>query len=177
MPQYDWTDERANLAKKRWNDGCSATEIAAELPGFVTRNAVIGKLSRMGCTRKGGSATSKPYRRTPNKDKAARPNRYTPFRPPVEVPFEAAAVEIRPDKPINPVTLLELVEHHCRWPFGDPGTPDFRYCGGCRIADSAYCNRHHLLAYTPPQRRTTLSQEERVRRQRMERSGSARAFG
>ena len=43
----NWTDERVELLKKLWQDGLSASQIAAELGG-VTRNAVIGKVHRLG---------------------------------------------------------------------------------------------------------------------------------
>jgi GcrA cell cycle regulator len=42
-----WTDERVELLKKMWNEGHSASQIAKELGG-VTRNAVIGKVHRLG---------------------------------------------------------------------------------------------------------------------------------
>ncbi|MGB8813788.1 MAG: GcrA family cell cycle regulator [Paracoccaceae bacterium] len=52
-----WTDERVETLKKMWSDGQSASQIAKELGG-VTRNAVIGKVHRLGLSnRVGGSAT------------------------------------------------------------------------------------------------------------------------
>ena len=42
-----WTDERVELLKKMWLEGRSASQIAKEL-GSVTRNAVIGKVHRLG---------------------------------------------------------------------------------------------------------------------------------
>ena len=42
-----WTDERVELLKKLWADGLSASQIASKL-GEVTRNAVIGKVHRLG---------------------------------------------------------------------------------------------------------------------------------
>src|SRR5712664_531877 len=42
-----WTDERVELLKKLWQDGLSASQIAGELGG-ITRNAVIGKVHRLG---------------------------------------------------------------------------------------------------------------------------------
>jgi len=42
-----WTDERVDLLKKMWGEGQSASQIAKELGG-VTRNAVIGKVHRLG---------------------------------------------------------------------------------------------------------------------------------
>ena len=43
-----WTDERVELLKKLWSQGLSASQIAAELGGGVTRNSVIGKVHRLG---------------------------------------------------------------------------------------------------------------------------------
>lgn len=42
-----WTDERVETLKRMWSDGQSASAIAKELGG-VTRNAVIGKVHRLG---------------------------------------------------------------------------------------------------------------------------------
>ena len=42
-----WTDERVELLKNLWAEGLSASQIAAELGG-ITRNAVIGKVHRLG---------------------------------------------------------------------------------------------------------------------------------
>ena len=42
-----WTDERVDVLKKMWGEGQSASQIAKELGG-VTRNAVIGKVHRLG---------------------------------------------------------------------------------------------------------------------------------
>ena len=42
-----WTEDRVNLLKRLWVNGMSANEIAQEL-GATSRNAVIGKLSRLG---------------------------------------------------------------------------------------------------------------------------------
>src|SRR3954465_11588063 len=42
-----WTDDRVELLKKLWGDGLSASQIAGELGG-ITRNAVIGKVHRLG---------------------------------------------------------------------------------------------------------------------------------
>jgi GcrA cell cycle regulator len=53
-----WTDERVELLKKMWGEGQSASQIAKELGG-VTRNAVIGKVHRLGLSNRtaaGGAA-------------------------------------------------------------------------------------------------------------------------
>ncbi|MFW2544338.1 GcrA family cell cycle regulator [Primorskyibacter sp. 2E107] len=50
-----WTDERVELLKKMWGEGQSASQIAKELGG-VTRNAVIGKVHRLGLSNRAGGA-------------------------------------------------------------------------------------------------------------------------
>ena len=50
-------------------------------------------------------------------------------------------------------SLLELTENTCRWPIGDPGNPDFFFCGGQTISSLPYCAFHARLAYQPPNAR------------------------
>ena len=52
-----WTDERVELLKKLWSDGLSASQIAAELGG-ITRNAVIGKVHRLGLSGRAKSTST-----------------------------------------------------------------------------------------------------------------------
>ncbi|WP_299813725.1 GcrA family cell cycle regulator [uncultured Jannaschia sp.] len=47
-----WTDERVETLKRMWTEGASASQIAKELGG-VTRNAVIGKVHRLGLSNRG----------------------------------------------------------------------------------------------------------------------------
>ena len=68
-----WTDERVELLKKMWSDGQSASQIAKELGG-VTRNAVIGKVHRLGLSNRTGAAPSKPAK---EKEKAETPAKAT----------------------------------------------------------------------------------------------------
>ncbi|MEL6839652.1 MAG: GcrA family cell cycle regulator [Pseudomonadota bacterium] len=62
-----WTDERVETLKKMWGEGQSASQIAKELGG-VTRNAVIGKVHRLGLSNRagsGGSASKAPAKEKP----------------------------------------------------------------------------------------------------------------
>ena len=52
-----WTDDRVEILKKLWAEGLSASQIAREL-GDVTRNAVIGKVHRLGLA--GRASPTKP---------------------------------------------------------------------------------------------------------------------
>jgi GcrA cell cycle regulator len=66
-----WTDERVETLKKMWGEGQSASQIAKELGG-VTRNAVIGKVHRLGLSNRAG-ATPAPAAATPAPKAEAKP--------------------------------------------------------------------------------------------------------
>ncbi len=68
MTVMSWTDDRVEQLKKLWEAGLSASQIAAEL-GNITRNAVIGKVHRLGLS---GRAKS-PSSAAPRQRKVARP--------------------------------------------------------------------------------------------------------
>ncbi len=91
-----WTDERVEQLKKMWGEGQSASQIAKEL-GDVTRNAVIGKVHRLGLSnRTGGGGTAKT---TAAKDKPAKP---APNKAKVEAAPEASEPAEAPRKPVVP---------------------------------------------------------------------------
>ncbi|MFT3690155.1 GcrA family cell cycle regulator [Paenirhodobacter sp.] len=105
-----WTDERVELLKKMWTEGQSASQIAKELGG-VTRNAVIGKVHRLGLSnRVEGAAAStpapQPVAAKPVVEEVA-PEPVAPPRPePAPQPAPAAAAA-RPEPvaaaPVRPV--------------------------------------------------------------------------
>ena len=45
------------------------------------------------------------------------------------------------------LTLLQLNEHTCKWPIGDPLTPDFYFCGNHSEEGKPYCEFHSRRAY------------------------------
>ena len=59
-----WTDERVELLKKLWAEGLSASQIAGRL-GSVTRNAVIGKVHRLGLSGRATTSRMKSHRPRP----------------------------------------------------------------------------------------------------------------
>ena len=62
-----WTEDRVATLTKLWAEGLSASQIAKEL-GEVTRNAVIGKVHRLGLS--GRAKPSRPKRKTAKKSSA-----------------------------------------------------------------------------------------------------------
>lgn len=45
--KVDWSDENVQLLKSLWSDKKTIDQIAAQIPG-ATRNAIIGKIHRLG---------------------------------------------------------------------------------------------------------------------------------
>ncbi|TIN76747.1 GcrA family cell cycle regulator [Mesorhizobium sp.] len=46
--------------------------------------------------------------------------------------------------------LVDLTEHTCKWPVGDPQAADFGFCGNGAAETGPYCKYHARIAYTPP---------------------------
>lgn len=162
-----WTDERVELLKKLWSDGLSASQIAAEL-GNVTRNAVIGKVHRLGLSgrAKSAAAPAAPRNAAPRKAPARAPSH--PMSGPAggtrgahalapqfvtEAEPEAEQAPMPSEDVVIPfserVTIIELREYMCRWPMGDPTSPDFRFCGARSQTGLPYCSYHSRIAYQP----------------------------
>ncbi|MEW2911103.1 GcrA family cell cycle regulator [Leisingera sp. JC11] len=85
-----WTDERVELLKKMWGEGQSASQIAKELGG-VTRNAVIGKVHRLGLSNRNSGGS-----------KAAEPKEKPAAAPAAAAPKPAAAAKPKPQPKTEP---------------------------------------------------------------------------
>ena len=147
-----WTDDRVEMLKKLWADGLSTSQIAAELGG-ITRNAVIGKVHRLGLSGRAKSPSSSSPR--PRKARSSshmmrmprnsiRGNNALAYDYAVEPEPELIEIPLEQRK-----TLLQLTEATCHWPVGDPGSADFFFCGGEAANGSPYCSYHSRVAYQP----------------------------
>jgi GcrA cell cycle regulator len=149
-----WTDERVELLKKLWTDGLSASQIAGELGG-VTRNAVIGKVHRLGLSGRAKSPSSAaPRVRKPRSHmlRVSRPSSRgnTALAMSYEIEAEPEVELIENVIPMGQRrTLLELSEDTCHWPIGDPSSPEFFFCGGKTASSLPYCGYHCRIAYQP----------------------------
>ena len=151
-----WDGERVELLRKLWQEGISASRIAAQLGAGITRNAVIGKVHRLGLAGRAkpaaSSAAPRPKRvattHTTQKTVALRGN--TVMLREVVVAEEMEPV-VRPEAVVIPiserVTITELRDNMCRWPLGDPLAPEFRYCGTKCDPSASYCMPHGRMAY------------------------------
>ena len=166
-----WTDERVETLKKMWSEGQSASQIAKELGG-VTRNAVIGKVHRLGLSNRAGSSAPAPEKKQAKaaapKAKATKPSdkvievTVTPRKPIVPagqpLPPQPSANEISPEalatvreveKTAKRIGLMDLTERTCKWPIGDPATDDFWFCGLSVQQGKPYCEAHVGVAFQP----------------------------
>lgn len=170
-----WTDERIDLLRKLWFEGSSASKIAAQLANGITRNAVIGKVHRLGLS--GRVKPAAPVQPRPRNKPSQSSNRTAlsrserakvhgntalayvphPCQAPQPHPVEEVVVPI-----CESVTITELREAMCRWPLGDPASAEFRYCGARARPGGSYCPYHARLAYQPVQDRRREREKKRL---------------
>ena len=144
-----WSEPRITTLRTLWLDGLSASQIAKSLGG-VTRNAVIGKIHRLGLSGRG--APSAPGRAPrASVPRVARVRRTAPVgnapprsrhpRPLAPAPVPA------PEGPGLVADMAHLGFHACKWPIGDPKSPGFSFCG--RHTDGRYCAAHEAVGVRP----------------------------
>jgi GcrA cell cycle regulator len=149
-----WNDERIEHLKKEWAAGRSANQIAADLK--LTRNAVIGKVHRLGLNRRSGSPEPRRMHMAAPRPKVAKAPQP---RPQLMIASNGCVVEKAEPRPPRvqiparvegpgSATLLTVGAHMCKWPIGDPMDKEFTLCGRGRERGS-YCASHAALAYAP----------------------------
>lgn len=155
-----------------WGNGYSANDIAKNLGGGVTRNAVIGKAHRLKLS--ASAASNRSAIEPPSKtagvvitkiNKVSKRPSILGSLPPVkasDMQARATTTVVRQPmlRPIETVRRSDGIpvtkagERHCRWPIGDPRSPDFRFCG-CEIQEGLpYCTHHARIAYQTVSRRS-----------------------
>ena len=168
---YSWTPERVATLTRLWNEGWSASQIAAQLGG-LTRNAVIGKVHRAllpGRAKPASNCATKSAKRGFNipadmqierrrqatraqhmthAPKMRKPKAPQPSRPPLT--DIAAPVTLG-------VSLLALTDTSCRWPYGHPGSDGFGFCGHRIFEQLSYCEYHSRIAYVAYERRSSAA--------------------
>lgn len=143
-----WTSERTETARAMWADGYSAREIATELGNDITRSAVIGKAHREHFERPKAEKVS--TKRKHRRKAYTRSNITSSFMIAPQLVPEPVVIVADDEIPQEQRrTLLELRNHHCRFPIGDPQSKDFYFCGGA--ADLAtgrpYCPHHQARTH------------------------------
>lgn len=153
-----WTEERVELLRKLWTEGLSASQIAAELGG-VTRNAVIGKVHRIGLSGRPKNSNqhsvSRQKRSSSRPTGQARPSK-SQTRPQANPGIDGQPPASRPPQQVDlpkpeflMLDLLELTETTCKFPLGDPQEAGFGFCGAKSKDGEPYCAYHCRIAYQP----------------------------
>lgn len=172
--RHMWQAHEDELIKRLAAAGRTARQIAERLGG-KSRNAVIGRLNRLGIiTRKGSALTSVEGRIYGRRSKPSGKNRppkvilpghvalptnpmnaHPHVQPVGEQPGEAqnkftpGAWAAPPPFSRNTVDrVMALTNRHCRWPLFDIADPQFRFCCEPVEGTRPYCERHRQRAYT-----------------------------
>lgn len=150
------------MLKHLWADGLSASQIAYELGGGITRNAVIGKVHRLGL----GSTMSADQRvrksrggpRARHVSNAPRLYRTTDGNVIADNDVPELADDQIPAGQRR--TLMDLEAGQCRWPVGDPSSESFFFCGGAVVVGKHYCAGHARIAYQGGSNKTPSTPSE-----------------
>jgi GcrA cell cycle regulator len=146
----NWTDERMQQLTDLWRAGLSCSMIAREMGQGLTRNAVIGKVHRMGLP--GRATVIQLSAGQPRKQRAEESKpRFTKRRrialglpaglPPLKVSLQKPQGEAWEAIPgVVPVSMIDLEAGRCKWPVGRE-TP-FLFCGA-PATHRHYCDHHH----------------------------------
>jgi GcrA cell cycle regulator len=152
-----WSPERVEQLRRFVGAGLTCSQIAAEIG--VTRNAVIGKIHRLGLGP--GRPAAAPGRACPPRLRRPRlpSQRHTLRLISAELP-QAADGTLPPTTAVESAqrcSLLDLDQGKCRWPLSDGGETGsaaaFIFCGNDALAGFSYCAGHVRMAYRLPERR------------------------
>jgi GcrA cell cycle regulator len=162
MTVATWTPERVEQLRTCVATGLTCSEIAAEIG--VTRNAVIGKIHRLGLAPGrpvSGSVSGSAHEHEPR----ARRSRPSSQRQLLRLIFADRAspgratnanltngAETASVESTRPCSLLELAACNCRWPVSNGSATAFVFCGNEAVGGLAYCAGHARMAYRMPGR-------------------------
>jgi len=154
-PPALWPDARVEALTRAWRAGLSASQIAARLGGGLTRNAVIGKLHRLGvCGGRKPTAPRVAVTPSPPPSKVAKPDSAVlmiEWPEPALDALSSPASGAPPSWP-GPKFLRDLTSKECRFGLGDPGPGNgaFQLFCAAPTTGRAYCAHHRAMAILPP---------------------------
>jgi GcrA cell cycle regulator len=159
MTLATWTPERIEQLRTFVVTGLTCSQIAAEIG--VSRNAVIGKIHRLGLSQ--GRPAGEPARSCPPRVRRPRVSPQRAFLRLVGVETrsdDGTAFDCMPVESTQRCSLLDLAQGKCRWPVTDASgeangalhAADL-FCGNEAAAGFSYCTGHARMAYRVPVRR------------------------
>lgn len=178
-----WSEEKVAELRRLWIDEkLSGAQIAIAL-GLKDRNAVMGKIHRLGITRKTAEACGEepvvvasrqpPPAEAPVVEAAPEASAAAPAAA-AAADAVSAAPEAAPSPQPSPQPsadvpeadtdaagdafsghpIMQLKESSCRWPIGDPMAAGFRFCCRQKAGPLPYCSEHAQMSYLPSESRT-----------------------
>lgn len=142
-----WTDEEDAKIRQWRKDRLSASQMAARLSGR-SRNAVIGRISRLGLQYDSPDRYNRSARQRP---KVQREARTAPPRPRAPI---VAVVPMPADRVIRPagaprVTVETVESNQCRFVHGDPilEPNTWTFCGEGKAPGMSFCEAHCSIVY------------------------------
>jgi GcrA cell cycle regulator len=162
-----WTEERVEKLRELHARQLSCAMMAGELGGGISRNAVIGKLHRLGLSnaystvhkenRRPRKTRDKTNRKTIRIVKANGNSRQMRLMESPETDLQALrCVEVVPRN----ISLLDLEPGECRYPYGDS---NFTFCGHPSAEGYSYCAPHAVLSWTETRNMSEAGREKRRR--------------
>lgn len=151
---FNWTPERVDLLRvlHAKNVSYGAMALYHEFGG-MTRNALIGKASRIGLPQR--VKTPEWRAAKPKRERLPRPRRYNKRTPDTRKPLwngKLPPLILRKhEDDVARVGILELTNETCRFPVGSPADATFGYCGKLEADlanDMPYCLEHHARCFT-----------------------------
>lgn len=162
-----WTVERVDLLKTLWESGLSANQCAARL-GNITRNAVIGKVTRLGLTGRVAPQTPRKSRAQIRRKQVRRKQvrisscgvtedlapRFSQEPLPSQQETDVARISFN-DIDEKEITIqlandeVRKVKRHCKWriPNTPPDCRALEFCGDERVPGQPYCRSHLRRSY------------------------------
>lgn len=157
-----WTPERDAVLRKMVAEGHSGTKIGAHMG--VSRNAVIGRVHRLGLRLGLNKGKRRPTTMRPTSKTLPKPKNFVRSPAKRDVALDEAAalrrLAFQMEAALPPVIeeaapvplmvpLVELENSACHWPYGDPKREDFGYCGHPK-ARGSYCEYHAGKLFAKP---------------------------
>lgn len=152
---FDWNADAVEKLKRLWRDGLSCTAIGKDMG--VTRNAIIGKVGRLGLPKRSKAVNQ--ANQISGRKVFKRPHVAKPPTKPRVLKLDAAAIARRQSMPTKAVDLAPLPESaprpwitrhfgECAWPVGGEGADTLSCCA--RTGGHVYCAGHLAIRSPAP---------------------------
>ena len=157
-----WTEQMVEDLRAMWKQGLTTAEIGKRLN--VTKNSIVGKVHRLGLSGRPSPIKKKNEENPAEGNKAAEdapavsskntestqlkkePVKVEKTSMPAGSPVMASSAKNEPAKK-GMMSLMDLDNHTCRWPLGDPKDENFHFCGRKVKIGQTYCEEHANIAY------------------------------